>query len=155
MLQLSNQPASTGCSGPAMQTHKVHLMHVKVASKLAFFEFATKQIAFPTIATIKKSRHAHAQAWHVVTAAANDACIVLHSTLDALLSLSQSTHNRKHQELRSGKSNILRYKPLHCLLPWPKHLHLPNMSVPSILVIADDSQLNKVSFERITASTPH
>ena len=61
-------------------------------------------------------------------------------------------HNRKHQKLWRHESNIMSHQTLDSVLSWSKHLYLPNVSVPSILVIADNCQLDKVSFERLTAA---
>jgi len=44
------------------------------------------------------------------------------------------------------------HQTLDSVLSWPKYLHLPNVSVSPILVIADNCQLDKVSFERLTAA---
>lgn len=41
---------------------------------------------------------------------------------------------------------------LDSILSWPKNLDLSYMCVSSILVVADYSELNKVSFESFTAA---
>lgn len=61
-------------------------------------------------------------------------------------------HNRKHQKLWRHKSNIMSHQTLDSVLSWPKYLYLPNVSVSPVLVIADNCQLDKVSFEGLTAA---
>lgn len=63
-----------------------------------------------------------------------------------------SPHNSKHQKLWRHKSNIMSHQTLDGVLSWPKYFHLPDVSVSPILVIADNCQLDKVSFERLAAA---
>ncbi len=44
------------------------------------------------------------------------------------------------------------HQTLDGVLSWPKYLYLPNVSVSPVLVITDNCQLDKVSFERLTAA---
>ncbi len=63
-----------------------------------------------------------------------------------------SPHNSKHQKLWRHKSNIMSHQTLDSVLSWPKYFHLPDVSVSPVLVIANNCQLDKVSFEGLAAA---